>query len=122
MECEICGREAKLFLCVVEGNELWLCKKCAKFGVKKENKQVSKKQVLYLPKKPLENEEVSLLRKDYGRIIREARQKKNLTIAELAKKIFEKESYLRRIENQQTEPEERIIKKLESFLGIKLRE
>ncbi len=124
MECEICGREAqKLKLCVVEGNELWLCKKCEKFGIeKKESKKTPiPKRIVHFPKSKIEDE-ISVLKRGYGDIIRKARQRRNLTIEELAKKIYEKESYLRRIENEQTQPEERVIKKLEKFLGIELRE
>jgi putative transcription factor len=46
----------------------------------------------------------------------------NLSIEELAKKIGEKESLLRKIEKEEIRPSDKVIDKLERFLKIKLRE
>lgn len=57
---------------------------------------------------------------NYGEIIRHAREKRGLTLKELGEKVFEKESVLHKIERSKFEPDERLRKRLEAFLGIHL--
>jgi len=45
-----------------------------------------------------------------------------LTITELSKKLNEKESVLKKIEANLMEPNEEVLKKIESFLGVNLRQ
>ena len=45
-----------------------------------------------------------------------------LTREEFAKKINEKESIIKRIENEEMRPDEALTKKIERFLKIKLKE
>ncbi len=59
---------------------------------------------------------------DYGAAIKKARQKKSLTVEELAKRIFEKASTLHRVESQALAPSDGLIQKLEKELGINLKE
>ncbi|MFH1225588.1 MAG: multiprotein-bridging factor 1 family protein [Candidatus Diapherotrites archaeon] len=58
---------------------------------------------------------------NYGEIIRHAREKRGLTLKELGEKVFEKESVLHKVEKSKFEPDERLRKRIESFLGISLR-
>ena len=60
------------------------------------------------------------LTEGFGEKIRLARQKRGLLIKELAQQIFEKESFLHKIEQGKHAPDERLARKLEKFLGIKL--
>jgi uncharacterized protein (TIGR00270 family) len=60
------------------------------------------------------------LRMDYGEAIQSARESINLTLAELADEMNEKESHLRGIENENRQPTENLQKELESKLDISL--
>ena len=59
---------------------------------------------------------------DYGSVVRKAREKKRLDHASLASKISEKKSIITSVESGNMKPNEKLIKKLENFLGIKLLE
>ncbi len=64
----------------------------------------------------------SSLIEGYGKKIMQARQKKGLTLKELAMKIYEKESVIQRIEAEKFNPSDKTIKKLEKELETKLTE
>jgi len=122
MECEICGKEIKkIFITEIEGVILRVCEECAKSGrilnITEEGKTIKEKQ-----KPKIEFEEEYELVENYGKLIAEARKKMNLSMEELAKKIGEKESLIRKIEMEEIRPSDKIIEKLEKFLKIKLRE
>ena len=57
---------------------------------------------------------------DYGKRIRKARESLGLNIEKFAKKIAEKESVIRKIENQQMKPDKKLVDKIEKFLKIKI--
>jgi putative transcription factor len=57
---------------------------------------------------------------NWGDVIRKARQKKKLTIEELASRIMEKGNFMHAIENGRVRPTIEVAKKLEKELGIKL--
>ena len=59
---------------------------------------------------------------DYGGIVRKAREKRGLDHATLALKISEKKSIITSVESGNMKPNEKLIKKLENFLNIKLME
>jgi putative transcription factor len=64
--------------------------------------------------------EIDAVEEDYGRKIKEAREKAGLKQAELAQRINEKHSLLRKIENEELMPGEEIRKKIERVLKITL--
>jgi putative transcription factor len=66
-------------------------------------------------------EEETVFVENYGKLIVEARERMNLTREEFAKKIKEKESVVRRIESEEMVPDDALTKKIEKFLGIKLK-
>jgi len=76
-----------------------------------------KEKIAFL--KPYREEEIFFI-ENYGTLIIESRKKKNLTREEFAEKIKEKESVIRRIENEEMMPDEALTKKIEDFLEIKL--
>ena len=50
MQCDLCGKEDELYLALIEGTELNVCKNCSKFGkiIKKiirETKEIKEKEV-----------------------------------------------------------------------------
>jgi len=135
MICELCGKDVpRLHRVVIEGVILNVCSDCAKFGKEIKGKEIPK-EVKYLPpevvrerierkkrryRNDLEEEEV--LVEDYAERIRNARQKMGWTQDELAKKILEKKTVISKLERGEMHPDEKLIKKLEKTLNIKLKE
>jgi putative transcription factor len=67
-----------------------------------------------------EIEEVLEIAEDYGRKIKEARERAGLKQAELAQRINEKQSVLRKIEHEGIVPTEEVRVKIERVLNISL--
>jgi putative transcription factor len=122
MECEICGCETKkIFIAKIEEAVLRVCEECSKGGeilniIIKNNEPKIEKSPLYY-----EEDEYELI-EGYGKIIEEARKKIGISLEDLARRIGEKESLIRKIEREEIRPSDKIIEKLEKFLKIKLRE
>lgn len=93
-----------------------VCDDCLKFG-RKVVESVAYRSMTRKIK--LEGSEEELI-PDYGKLLIKKRQNKGMSREEFAKRISEKESVIRRIEDEQMEPDRELIKKIESFLGIKL--
>lgn len=117
MECTICGKETdKLNKAMVEGSLAEVCDKCVKFG------ELLFKPTSYKPIKrkiELKEPEEEII-SDYGKLVTKARSSKGLTREAFAKRISEKESTIRRIEEERMEPDDKLIKKIENFLSIQL--
>ena len=123
MQCEICGSEGPTKKIVFEGNTVFACEQCQSLGKLVEEPQQAK---AFVRKATFEKTQVFDAGLDivenYGSLVRNKRQKLGLTVEELAKKIYEKESILHKIENQKHVPSDAVLKKLENFLGISLKE
>lgn len=139
--CEICGAEieGKAQYISVGGSKLQVCKACARYGTAVaedtqgqgqaktilsgfggEQAQAARaKQRLY---EQMDHEiEVGLeIAEDYGRKIKEAREKAGLKQAELAQKINEKQSLLRKIEHEEIQPTDEVRTKIGRVLKITL--
>jgi putative transcription factor len=59
---------------------------------------------------------------DYGGVIREAREAKGMDLEQFAASIQEKKGTIAKIESNSLVPDDKIIKKIEKALGIKLTE
>jgi len=119
MQCTLCGKEAKLVKAEIEGVVVDVCESCVKFGSKvfrSDYKTVARPMRL-----EFKDEEAELV-SNYGKRIESARCEKGLTREGLAKALSEKESVIRRVEEEKMVPDERLAKKLERFLGVKLSE
>ncbi|AEH61647.1 transcriptional regulator, XRE family [Methanosalsum zhilinae DSM 4017] len=137
MQCEICGAEIrdKPSKVMIEGSELDACPRCAQYGTStNKRKPVSRKiaPVAQQPsaKKsrprparpdPLADIKEELV-EDYNNIIRDSREKLNWTQEELALKIKEKESLIKKIERGDIVPEDSVLKKIERALDVTLTE
>ena len=125
IECAICGEETKkLYRVEVEGAILEACERCLRYGKnlgEVETIPIKKKIVTGPHKEELEEKEEIVLVDNYGKMIVEARKKRNLTREEFAKKIKEKESVIRRVESEEMEPDDALVEKIERFLEIKLK-
>lgn len=120
-ECELCGSLTKsIYLVNVEDVELRVCAKCAQ-----GKKVIASYQDGARPSprtKAARGLEETPIIENYGEMIRQARERMQLPLKVLAEMINEKETFLRRVEQQQTLPGAELVKKLEKALGIKLAE
>jgi putative transcription factor len=138
--CEVCGQNilGKAKRVNIEGANLIVCENCARFGdslktsarqtqKSKINKIASAKKALVV-RKPKAR---SVVRKDsfldsyeliddYTGRIRKAREEKGLSHEELARKINERVSIIKKIETGKMHPSEILIKKLEKELQINI--
>ncbi len=129
-ECEICGAEikGKAQYIAIGVSELRVCKACARHGTavvadKKAKAKIGGEPVLLArAKRKLyeqmdhEIEEGMEIEGDYGRKIKKAREKAGIKQAELAKRINEKQSLLRKIESEEIIPGEKVKEKIERVL------
>jgi putative transcription factor len=120
VECVLCGKETKELVKVeVEGAEIEICKNCAAAG----NFKIKEERKIYRPIKrkvvlPI-SEDFDFVQ-DYGEMIKKAREAKGFSRKELAKILGEKESMVKRIEEEKALPYEKLREKIEKILGIKL--
>jgi len=120
---EIIGKPNRI---IVEGSELAVCGGCVRYG-----KEVASNEPKSFfsgfkggtkPKRSIFDSISDELVPEYGAKIRTARQRRGWSSEELAKKINEKESLMKKVEREDITPEDALIKKLESALSIKLKE
>lgn len=128
MECEICGKEFKGngYKILIEGSEVNVCFNCKSLGTEKKvskGSQKGAKRVLIKKRQPLPPIEFTEeLFENYNEIIKREREKRGWSQEVLAKKIQEKESLIKKIENAEINPEPSVIEKIEKLFNIKLRE
>ncbi len=128
MNCEICGREikGKGFKVVVEGSEVTVCGSCKQYGTEKKPSVASqhgaRRVVLKKRKASTKIEFKEELVENFHVIVRREREKRGWSQEQLAKKIQEKESLIKKIENAEITPEPEVVEKLEKLFNIKLRE
>lgn len=138
MICEMCGKEAPTRPVFIEGTKLNVCPNCAKFGDEFRGSQ-SKNSVpgpsAQIIEQRLQRREQRMQTKDvyrgtetvelvdnYGDVIRKARMAKGMDLKQFAASILEKEGMLAKVEANDLIPDDKLIKKLEKALGIKLTE
>jgi putative transcription factor len=63
----------------------------------------------------------NVLVKDFSKVIRKSREEKKLTQEELAKRLSEKVSVIKRME-EGWQPSDKLVGKIEKFFGIELKE
>lgn len=131
MQCEICGSDIKgnPIRVNVEGTNLDVCKQCAHYGKPSDkwspvSRKISPVEKVVITRKPRRDifdidDEIT---PEYAEIIRKARESMGLSVEELASRIMEKVSLLKKIEREEIIPEDSVRKKLENTLNIKLTE
>lgn len=115
-ECKLCGKKKVVQTAEIEGAVIKVCDDCLKFGRKVVVPKKSPKKK-FPPKMDLPE---TILVRGYGKLITKKRMKMGLERKEFAKRINEKESLIKRIELEQMRPDDKLVRKIESFLGIKL--
>jgi len=116
--CEMCGKHDNLTDILVEGSALSVCKKCTKYGT-----LINKTVVSILINKPREiklEEEKEFISLEFPSRIKKAREGLNITQEDLAKKISERESIIKQLEQGHMKPTFSLAKKLEQYLKITL--
>ncbi len=125
--CELCGRritDGKKTV-LIDGSIFNVCISCSKRGKpyvpSMPGKASSNRSSLQRTSK-IQMADETLLNRNFGNLIREARMKKGWTHEQLGKIMNEKATLLRKFETGTLKPDELSAKKLGRFLGIKLYE
>lgn len=120
--CDVCGKPAT-GLALIEGVRMRVCPKCSCHGKPLFEPRPASPGATggsgYKPVLRTEIQEVFVV-DGYSNIVRVARESKGLELSELAKKLFINEAYLRQIESGSRKPDEKVGRKLEAELGVKL--
>lgn len=137
MICEMCGKEVpQTKAVIVEGSRLNVCPNCARFGedyragsgtgapvsqsvieerLQRREKRMKSKDI-YSGTTTVE------LVDDYGGVVRAAREARGMDLEQFASAILEKKGTLSKIESNNLIPDDKLIKKIEKALDIKLLE
>jgi putative transcription factor len=115
-ECEICGSDKAERKTKIDKAILTVCDKCVSFGEEIRPPQMKIKKAI---SKLEETEEI--LKSNFSEMIRLSREKMRLRQDELAKKLNEKSSVIKRVE-EGWDSSPSLISKLEKFFNIKLTE
>jgi putative transcription factor len=133
MGCDLCGKEGMLFQVRIEGTVMTVCEGCKSYGevikrlpTVKESKLQEKQQktgerggaVSGASTAPQET--LILVRVDYAKRIKDARERLGLKQEELAKLLRIKESMLHKYETGSAKPDLETAHTLEKTLRIKL--
>lgn len=116
VECELCGSKYARRKIKYEGTVITVCDNCIKYG-----EELPQVEFLKVEKRPIKMPEEleQIINPNFPKIIKKEREKRNLTQEQLAKKLNEKFSVIKRIEDG-WEPSLVLTKKLEKFFSIKL--
>jgi len=136
MRCEVCGRKIRTtsVRAQIEGAKLTVCPECSKLGTVIYGEEAAAspsasssttKNFVHIPvivRKPsAPNVQISQeIVDDYATVIRCAREKAGLSVEDLGKKVAERASLLKHIENGKVEPNNQLANRLEHVLKIKL--
>ncbi len=117
--CEVCGRHEAIAVNLIEGAKLNVCRSCSFHGrpVSRIRTDDVGKQTVVSTQIPQEIEEVI---EGWGKAIKNARERKGLSLKELGHKINETEGGLDHIEKEKFKPDFKVARKLEKELGIHL--
>lgn len=131
MRCEVCGDEIRgqPHRKVIEGGRLTVCGRCAGFGSGEWSPTMPTQRTRGGPPPPprrprseVEATEGLELIEDYGATIRKARQKMRLNVEDFSRMIKEKESVVKKLEQEDLNPDRKLIRKLENALNVILLE
>ncbi len=114
--CEVCGKKAeKLYSVMIEGSQMLVCKECASLG--KKVSQKPPKKMRFITK---DEEKEEYLIENYGVIIKNKILEKYRDLKEFCKKYNYKESYLKKVIDEELPLSIDEARKLERILKIKL--
>lgn len=119
--CEICGKRKAMCVAEIEGAVLSVCRECAKMGkVKRElHAKIPEHHGAMETGYRIELPEEELV-DDYAKRIRNALKRLKITYHVLAERLNEKESFIERITMGRGVPNEKLARRIEKELNIKL--
>lgn len=129
--CEMCGDNGDLKKTKVEGTTLKLCEDCQEVGEVVETGEKNKQQIRSKKSssrksqsstRRREMDDDSELVEDFSRRVKQARETAKLGVKDLAAKVKEKDSVIRRVESGKLSPNRKLAQKLEGALNITLYE
>jgi len=140
MLCELCGKEAgPTRPAFIEGTKLQVCQNCMRFG-EEYKAQTGSKTAAAAPSASVIEERLQRREKrmqtkdvyantqsveivdDYGRVVREARTAAGMDMEQFAASINEKKGVIAKVESNNLVPDEKLMRKIEKALNIKLTE
>lgn len=133
--CEVCGQPIRgtPHSVIIDGGKFTVCNNCARLGTPVAKPAAPAKPILKplnIPKhaltpkprtpNPILREPELELRPDYNIVVKQAREKLNLSQEELGRKINEKPSLIRLIETGRLKPNDALASKVKHFLRVDL--
>ncbi len=112
--CEMCGKVSSLVLAELESVDLNVCENCAKYG------RIKKRPLELKLSKPTPQRPEYVLVENYPALIRNSREKRQLTQEQFAKFLNEKESLIHKWEAGTLKPDVETARKMERALGLRL--
>jgi putative transcription factor len=130
MRCEVCGQEIRgePRRRVIEGAKMVVCGRCTHYGsedwspISSNKPRRRNRRSVTRRKSEVEQAEELELVVDYGKIIKTARQNAKMSVEDLARKIQEKESVIKKLEKEEFNPNPSLARKLKRVLGIEIME
>ncbi|MCL2786236.1 MAG: multiprotein bridging factor aMBF1 [Methanomassiliicoccaceae archaeon] len=141
MLCELCGKEAGAARpAFIEGTKLHVCQNCMRFGEEYKaqggkagasapapsaaviEERLQRREKRMQTRDVYEGTQSIELVDDYGRVIREARAAKGMDVEQFAASISEKKGIIAKIEANNLIPDEKLMRKIEKALNIRLTE
>ena len=132
--CEICGNSGNTKLCNYAGAKLQMCGNCMnKMGVhavpgylqsSASKKKIGASKSVYSRSSQSKSNVMHQsedIKQNFSKLVANARNKRGWTKEELAAKISEKANVIKRVE-QGIRPSDKVIRKIEKCMGIKLME
>lgn len=124
VDCDMCGKkDISPIRAKVEGTTMTVCNNCVKYGERlaDPSKSVNNFTSRSRPSRERVDPDANkFIVKNYGGIVKRARESRNLKQEELARQISEKESLIHKVESGSFKPSFRLAKKLERFLSVTL--
>jgi putative transcription factor len=141
MLCELCGKEAGATKPVfIEGTKLHVCQSCMKFGEEYKTQggrpgapapapsasvieeRLQRREKRMQTRDVYANSSTTEIVDDYGKVIREARAAAGMDVEQFAASINEKKGVISKVESNNLVPDEKLMRKIEKALNIKLTE
>ncbi len=130
MECEMCGKQIGTRRYMVDGTVMNLGQCCSKYGQaldapapqgsRASVQQGLERRAVRTTSKDVYSQDVMDLVDDYGTRIRNARERKGWSHAQLGDRVSARVPQLHKIEANQLRPSDDLAKRLEKQLGITL--
>jgi len=119
--CELCGNDSdSLKKAKIEGATLKVCNSCADLGETVKTKSKKRKKKKKKSRTRRKKRDTKTLANNYGNLVKQAREDEKLSIKEVAESMNEKESVIKKIENQELKPDKSLASKLSKEFGIDL--